>query len=95
MGEIIGVDYGELNREVSCTRNSVNNMNPLEYGSDIGADQFERLRELHDDLVGLTGTFASVIVNDLNAIQRIGGNIVDTDDQMSTALSGMMNTGGE
>ena len=90
MAETIGVDYGELNHEINNIRGSANNLSPMAYGSAIGADQFERLVELHNEVVDLTNIFATVIFRDLVAIQKIGANIVDTDGEMSRALTGLM-----
>ena len=95
MAETIGVDQGELNREINNTSGSVNNINPLEYGSDIGADRFERLKELHDETVELTNLFGFLVLQDLRRIQGVGVNIADTDGAMARSLSGMRNTGGD
>lgn len=94
MAEIIGIEYEELNQEVRNVRNSVRSLNPLEYGSDIGADQFERLGALHDEVIGLTNMFATVVFEDLNALEGIAAGMVATDGEIARALLGNV-AGGE
>jgi len=83
----IGVNQSLLNQEAGSTSNSVNIISPFEYGSDIGADRFERLKVLHDEVVGLTHQFKFAMIEDLRAVQRVGVNIGDTDREFARAMN--------
>ena len=84
---IIGVNQEELNLEIGSATNSVDIISPFEYGSDIGADRFERLKDLHDEAVGLTHQFKLAMIEDLRDIQRVGINIGDTDSEFAQVMN--------